>query len=210
MELGELTLLTCNSDGRRSARDATSARPADPEDSPRGRAGGRARAGPPRRAAGQLGGGERLLRAGDRLELLVYVCREAHLAALEGERDIAVRSTRSDEHGRPPLERRSRGRAPRARGAERTGRRGSAAASGRAARPRPPLDVLAARAAPQSARPARRRRRRCHDRRNPTSSPSSSSAALKASSQVTTLTPTVRCSESVSEVSASCSQPRGR
>ena len=35
-------------------------------------------------------------------------------------------------------------------------------------------------------------------------------AALKASSQVWTLTPTVMWSESVLEVIASCSQPRGR
>ena len=46
--------------------------------------------------------------------------------------------------------------------------------------------------------------------RNSTSSEHSSRAARTASSHVCTLTPMVRCSESVSDVSASCSQPRGR
>jgi len=47
------------------------------------------------------------------------------------------------------------------------------------------------------------------ERRNSTSVANSSTAARTASSHVCTLIPTVMCSESVSEVSASCSQPRG-
>ncbi len=138
------------------------------------------------------------------------MCGKANLPAFEHEHDAVGRLLEVGDHGLAPLEQRLRIQP--LEGAQLR----EAVFADRPARveeppPPPLLDLLGVGACsartstkPSSPLPTRLLAWRA------SSSSDASSAALAASSQVCCEIPIVRCSECVSDVVASCSQPRGR